>query len=124
MAEDLDDAALSLIAHNLRGAIGIAAGAARTVCLRRDRLDDERRNECSSSTSGAWPGWTTPWSAWPPTSPAPGNAVINLLAPVRHVVATTGVYRTSTLARWLRDVWCRSARPERTTGHTGLPLAM
>lgn len=52
------------------------------------------------------------------------NAVINLLAPVRHVVGTTGVYRTSTLARWLRDVWCRSARPERTTGHTGLPLAM
>lgn len=45
MAEDLDDATLSLVAHNLRGAIGIAAGAARTVRLRWDRLDEERRNE-------------------------------------------------------------------------------
>jgi hypothetical protein len=45
VAEELDDATLSLVAHNLRGAIGIAAGAARTVRLRWDRLDDERRNE-------------------------------------------------------------------------------
>lgn len=45
MDEDLDDATLSLVAHNLRGAIGIAAGAVRTVRLRWDRLDDERRNE-------------------------------------------------------------------------------
>jgi hypothetical protein len=45
MAEDLDDATLSLVAHNLRGAIGLAAGATRTVRLRWDRLDDERRNE-------------------------------------------------------------------------------
>ncbi len=45
MAEDLDDATLSLVAHNLRGAIGLAAGATRTVRLRWDRLDEERRNE-------------------------------------------------------------------------------
>ena len=45
MAEELDDATLSLVAHNLRGAIGLAAGAARTVRLRWDRLDEERRNE-------------------------------------------------------------------------------
>ncbi len=45
MADDLDDATLSLVAHNLRGAIGIAAGAARMVRLRWDRLDEERRNE-------------------------------------------------------------------------------
>lgn len=45
MAEDLDDATLSLVAHNLRGAIGVAAGAARTVRLRWDQLDEERRNE-------------------------------------------------------------------------------
>lgn len=45
MPEDLDDATLSLVAHNLRGAIGLAAGAARTVRLRWDRLDEDRRNE-------------------------------------------------------------------------------
>ena len=45
MPDELDDATLSLVAHNLRGAIGIAVGAARTVRLRWDRLDDERRNE-------------------------------------------------------------------------------
>lgn len=45
MAEELDDATLSLVAHNLRGAIGLAAGAARTVRLRWDRLDEGRRNE-------------------------------------------------------------------------------
>lgn len=45
MAEDLDDATLSLVAHNLRGAIGLAAGAARTVRLRWDRLDPARRDE-------------------------------------------------------------------------------
>jgi GAF domain-containing protein len=45
MPEDLDDATLSLVAHNLRGAIGLAMGASRTVRLRWDELDDERRNE-------------------------------------------------------------------------------
>ena len=45
MAEDLDDATLSIVAHNLRGAIGIAAGATRTVRMRWDRFDEERRNE-------------------------------------------------------------------------------
>ena len=45
MAEHLDDATLSVVAHNLRGSIGIAAGAARTVRLRWDRLDAERRTE-------------------------------------------------------------------------------
>jgi hypothetical protein len=45
VAEDLDDATLSIVAHNLRGAIGIAAGATRTVRLRWDRFDEERRNE-------------------------------------------------------------------------------
>jgi hypothetical protein len=45
MAEDLDDATLSIVAHNLRGAIGLAAGAARTVRVRWDKLDAERRNE-------------------------------------------------------------------------------
>jgi hypothetical protein len=45
MAEDLDDATLSLVAHNLRGAIGVAAGAARTVRLRWEQLGEERRNE-------------------------------------------------------------------------------
>jgi hypothetical protein len=45
MAEDLDDATLSLVAHNLRGAIGLAAGAARTVRLRWDKLDPARRDE-------------------------------------------------------------------------------
>jgi hypothetical protein len=43
--EDLDDATMSLVAHNLRGAIGLAAGAARTVRMRWDRLDEDRRNE-------------------------------------------------------------------------------
>jgi hypothetical protein len=45
MAEDLDDATLSLVAHNLRGAIGLAAGATRTVRLRWDKLEPERRDE-------------------------------------------------------------------------------
>ena len=45
MAEDLDDATLSIVAHNLRGAIGIAACATRTVRLRWEKLDGERRNE-------------------------------------------------------------------------------
>lgn len=45
MAEDLDDATLSLVAHNLRGAIGLAAGATRTVRLRWDKLDPDRRDE-------------------------------------------------------------------------------
>ena len=45
MAEDLDDATLSIVAHNLRGAIGIAAGATRTVRLRWGQLDDARRGE-------------------------------------------------------------------------------
>ena len=45
MAEDPDDGTLSVVAHNLRGAIGLAAGAARTVRLRWDRLDPERRAE-------------------------------------------------------------------------------
>lgn len=45
MAEDLDDATLSLVAHNLRGQIGVAVGASRTVRLRWDELDAERRAE-------------------------------------------------------------------------------
>jgi GAF domain-containing protein len=45
MAEDLDDATLSVVAHNLRGAIGLAAGATRTVRLKWDALDADRRNE-------------------------------------------------------------------------------
>jgi hypothetical protein len=45
MAEDLDDATLAVVAHNLRGAIGLAAGATRTVRVRWDVLDAERRNE-------------------------------------------------------------------------------
>ncbi len=45
MSEDLDDATLSLVAHNLRGAIGIAVGATRTVRLRWARLDEARRDE-------------------------------------------------------------------------------
>ena len=45
MAEDLDDATLALVAHNLRGAIGVAAGAARTVRLRWEQLGEDRRNE-------------------------------------------------------------------------------
>ena len=45
MAEDLDDTTLSVVAHNLRGAIGLAAGATRTVRLRWDKLDEGRRNE-------------------------------------------------------------------------------
>ena len=45
MPDDLDDATLSIVAHNLRGAIGLASGAARTVRLRWDVLDAERRTE-------------------------------------------------------------------------------
>lgn len=45
MAEDLDDATLSLVAHNLRGQIGVAVGASRTVRLHWDELDDQRRDE-------------------------------------------------------------------------------
>lgn len=45
MADDLDEATLALVAHNLRGAIGVAAGAARTVRLRWEQLGEERRNE-------------------------------------------------------------------------------
>jgi hypothetical protein len=45
MPEDLDDATLSVVAHNLRGAIGLAAGAARTVRLRWDVLAPDRRDE-------------------------------------------------------------------------------
>lgn len=45
MAQDLDEATLAVVAHNLRGAIGIAAGAARTVRLRWEQLGEERRNE-------------------------------------------------------------------------------
>ena len=40
-----DDATLSVVAHNLRGAIGLAAGAARTVRMRWDVLDAARRDE-------------------------------------------------------------------------------
>jgi GAF domain-containing protein len=40
-----DDATLSVVAHNLRGAIGLAAGAARTVRMRWDVLDADRRDE-------------------------------------------------------------------------------
>lgn len=45
MAEDLDDATLSLVAHNLRGQIGVAVGASRTVRLHWADLDSERRDE-------------------------------------------------------------------------------
>src|SRR5687767_11062206 len=45
MSDDLDDATLSVVAHNLRGAIGLAAGAAKTVRLRWEVLDPERRAE-------------------------------------------------------------------------------
>jgi hypothetical protein len=45
MAEDLDDATLSLVAHNLRGQIGVAVGASRTVRLHWAELDGERRDE-------------------------------------------------------------------------------
>jgi hypothetical protein len=45
MAEDFDEATLSVVAHNLRGAIGLAAGATRTVRVKWDVLDAERRNE-------------------------------------------------------------------------------
>ena len=40
-----DDATLSVVAHNLRGAIGLAAGATRTVRMRWSQLDEARRNE-------------------------------------------------------------------------------
>ena len=45
MTDEIDDATLSVVAHNLRGAIGLAAGATRTVRLRWDVLDAERRGE-------------------------------------------------------------------------------
>ena len=45
MSDDFDDATLSVVAHNLRGAIGIAAGATKTVRLRWEVLDAERRAE-------------------------------------------------------------------------------
>lgn len=45
MSDDLDDATLSVVAHNLRGAIGLAAGATRTVRMRWDVLDADRRDE-------------------------------------------------------------------------------
>lgn len=45
MSDDFDDATMSVVAHNLRGAIGVAAGAAKTVRLRWDVLDAERRTE-------------------------------------------------------------------------------
>ena len=45
MSDDLDEATLSVVAHNLRGAISVAAGAAKTVRLRWDVLDPERRAE-------------------------------------------------------------------------------
>jgi hypothetical protein len=45
MAEDLDDATLSLVAHNLRGQIGVAVGASRTVRLHWTELDGARRDE-------------------------------------------------------------------------------
>lgn len=45
MAEDLDDATLSLVAHNLRGQIGVAVGASRTVRLHWAELDGARRDE-------------------------------------------------------------------------------
>ena len=45
MSDDFDEATLSVVAHNLRGAIGLAAGAAKTVRLRWDALDAERRAE-------------------------------------------------------------------------------
>ena len=40
-----EDATLSVVAHNLRGAIGLAAGATRTVRTRWEKLDETRRNE-------------------------------------------------------------------------------
>src|SRR3954465_2961867 len=45
MAEDPYDATLSVAPHNLRGAIGLAAGATRTVRVKWDVLDADRRNE-------------------------------------------------------------------------------
>jgi GAF domain-containing protein len=45
MPDEIDTATLSVVAHNLRGAIGLAAGAARTVRLRWDVLDEARRDE-------------------------------------------------------------------------------
>ena len=45
MAEDFDEATLSVVAHNLRGAIGLAAGATRTVRVKWQVLDEARRNE-------------------------------------------------------------------------------
>jgi len=43
--DENDEATLSLVAHNLRGSIGIAAGAVRTVRLRWEALGPERRDE-------------------------------------------------------------------------------
>ena len=45
MPDDFDDATLSVVAHDLRGAIGLAAGATRTVRRRWDALDPARRDE-------------------------------------------------------------------------------
>lgn len=45
MTDDFDDATLSVVAHNLRGAIGLAAGATKTVRLRWEVLDADRRSE-------------------------------------------------------------------------------
>lgn len=45
MSDDTDDATLSLVAHNLRGAIGLAVGATRTVRMRWEKLDVARRDE-------------------------------------------------------------------------------
>jgi len=45
MSDDLNDASLSVVAHNLRGAIGLAVGATRTVRMRWAMLDEVRRDE-------------------------------------------------------------------------------
>ncbi len=45
MSDDLDEATLSVVAHNLRGAIGLAVGATRTVRMRWASLDEARRDE-------------------------------------------------------------------------------
>lgn len=43
--DDFDDPTLSVVAHGLRGAIGLAAGAVKTVRLRWEVLDTQRRSE-------------------------------------------------------------------------------
>ncbi|HUP85129.1 MAG TPA: hypothetical protein VM143_05615 [Acidimicrobiales bacterium] len=45
MPDDIDDATLSVVAHNLRGAIGLAVGATRAVRVRWAALDEARRDE-------------------------------------------------------------------------------